>query len=67
MSKYTPRIVVTINENNTSCKGNYINKFEQLQTISRTFNSELEAEDYLNSMRDTNEFSIQVNRINWRA
>lgn len=67
MAKFTPRIVVTINDNTVSCKGTYINKFEQVQTINRTYNNEYEAEDYLNSMRDTNEFSIQINRINWKA
>ena len=67
MSSFTPRIVVTITEENVKCKGNYIDKFERTQAFSRVYNTEAEAHDYLESMRDTNEFSIQVNRINWKV
>ena len=67
MAKFTPRIIVNITNDNITCKGNYIDKFERVQTFSRVYNTELEAFDYLDSMRDTNEFSVQVNRINWKA
>ena len=66
MAKYTPRIVVTIDET-VKCKGQYIDNFERVQSFSRAYNTEAEAMDYLNTMRDTNEFSTQVNRINWKV
>jgi uncharacterized protein YfcZ (UPF0381/DUF406 family) len=67
MSKFTPRIIITITDENVSCKGNYIDKFERTQSFSKVYNTEAEANDYLDSMRDSNEFSLQVNRNNWKA
>jgi uncharacterized protein YfcZ (UPF0381/DUF406 family) len=67
MSSFTPRIVVDITNENVKCRGHYIDKFERMQSFSRVYNTEAEANDYLDSMRDTNEFSLQVNRNNWRA
>ena len=62
-----PRIIVTVNENNVSVKGAYIDFRDNTHSINKQFNTENEAKDYLNIMRENNsEFSIQVNRINWK-
>lgn len=62
-----PRIIITVNENNVSVKGAYIDFRDNTYSINKQFNTENEAKDYLNIMRENNsEFSIQVNRINWK-
>ena len=67
MAKQTPRIVVTINNDVVSCKGHYIDNNERIQSFNRNYNNESEALDYLNNIRNSAEFSIQVNRINWKS
>jgi hypothetical protein len=70
MSKFksNPRIIVTVSDNGVSCKGVYIDSKESTYSFNRTFTEENQALDYLNNMRENNaEFSIQVNRINWKA
>lgn len=69
MAKYnqTPRIIVSINNDNVLCKGYYIDNNERIQSFNRNYNTEIEALDYLNNIRDSAEFSIQINRINWKS
>ena len=67
MSSFTPRIVISITDENVKCRGHYIDKFERIRKFNQIYNTEAEANDYLDSMRDTNEFSVQVNRINWKV
>jgi alpha-amylase/alpha-mannosidase (GH57 family) len=65
--KFNPRIIVTINNDNITVKGLYIDYKENQYSINKSFNYEYQAFEYLDNMRYENncEFSIQVNRINW--
>lgn len=64
-----PRIIVTVNDNGAYCKGAYIDSRENVNSFNRQYDNEAQALDYLHNMRDNAnaEFSIQVNRINWKA
>ncbi len=63
-----PRIILTVNQDNVTAKGVFIDYRENVYSFSKSFNDENQAMDYLNNMRDNEnkEFSIQVNRINWK-
>ena len=67
--KFNPRIIVTVNNDVVVCRGLYIDYKENQYSFNKQFNDESEAINYLNNMRDTRgcEFSIQINRINWKA
>lgn len=64
-----PRIIVTVNDNGVYCKGDYIDSRENINSFNRQYDTEFQALDYLHNMRDNAnaEFSIQVNRINWKG
>jgi hypothetical protein len=62
----TPRIVMTINDDNVTIKGNYIDKNARVHSLHKVFNDELQAQRHINNMRDNEEFSLQINRINWK-
>lgn len=62
-----PRIIVTVNEQSITCKGVYIDSKDNVSSFTRAFNDENQCMDYLENMRDNGaEFSIQVNRTNWK-
>lgn len=70
MSKFNfnPRIIMTVNNENTSIKGIYIDYRENQYSINKVFDNEESAKEHLDFMRlNNNEFSIQVNRINWKG
>lgn len=64
-----PRIIVSVNNENTTIKGVFIDYRENVYSITKSFNDENQAMDYLHNMRDNEnkEFSIQVNRTNWKG
>lgn len=64
-----PRIIVTVSDNGVNCKGVYIDSRENVNSFNRQYDNEAQALNYLHNMRDNNnsEFSIQVNRINWKG
>ncbi len=64
-----PRLIITVNaDNSASVKGCYIDNRENVSSFTRGFNDENQAVDYLNNMRDNGaEFSIQINRVNWKG
>ncbi len=67
-SKFNPRIIVTVKNESTVCKGVYICAKGNEYSFNRAFNDENQAVDYLNNLRENNaEFSIQINRTNWKA
>lgn len=63
-----PRIVITVTADNVTAKGAYIDYRENVYQFAKSFNDENQCMDYLHNMRDNEnkEFSIQVNRINWK-
>lgn len=67
--KFNPRIIMTVNDENVTIKGLYIDSKENQYSINKSFNDEYQAKEYLENMRENNncEFSIQVNRINWKG
>jgi len=67
--KFNPRIIVTVNSDNVTVKGLYIDYKENQYSINKSFNYEYQAFEYLDNMRYENdcEFSIQVNRMNWKV
>lgn len=70
MSKFNsnPRIVITVSDHGAYCKGIYIDSRENTNSFNRAFNDENQCMDYLESMRDNgSEFSIQINRTNWKV
>lgn len=63
-----PRIIVTVSDNGIQCKGIYIDSKDNVSSFTRAFNDENQAMNYLDEMRDNgSEFSIQINRINWKV
>jgi hypothetical protein len=71
MSKFksNPRIIVTINNENVNIKGVYIDSKENTYSINKTVGFEYQAFEILDTMRYENdcEFSVQINRINWKG
>lgn len=62
-----PRIIITVSDNAVTCKGVYIDSKDNCSSFTRAFNDESQCMDYLNNMRENgSEFSIQVNRVNWK-
>lgn len=63
-----PRIILTVTADNITAKGVFIDYRDNVYQFSKSFSDENQAMDYLNNMRDNEnkEFSIQVNRINWK-
>lgn len=63
-----PRIILTVTADNVMAKGVFIDYRENVYSFTKSFNDENHAMDYLNNMRENEnkEFSIQVNRINWK-
>ena len=64
-----PRIIVTVSDNGVYCKGVYIDSKDNVNSFNRQFNHEYQAFEVLDTMKYENdcEFSIQINRINWKA
>jgi hypothetical protein len=63
-----PRIIVTVSNNGIQCRGVYIDSKDNCSSFIRAFNDENQALDYLENMKENgSEFSIQVNRINWKV
>ena len=64
-----PRIIVTVSDNGVNCKGVYIDSKDNVNSFNRQFNFEYQAFEMLDTMRYENdcEFSVQVNRINWKG
>lgn len=60
---------MTINDSNVNIKGVYIDYKENQYSINKSFNYEYQAFEYLDNMRyeDDCEFSVQINRINWKG
>lgn len=63
-----PRIILTVNQDNITAKGVFIDYRDNVYSFTKSFNDENQAMDYLNNMRENEnkEFSIQVNRVNWK-
>lgn len=63
-----PRIILTVTADNVTAKGVFIDYRENVYSFTKLFTDENHAMDYLNNMRENEnkEFSIQVNRINWK-
>lgn len=62
-----PRIILTVNQDNITAKGVFIDYRENVYQFTKSFNDENQAMHYLHNMRENEnkEFSIQVNRISW--
>lgn len=61
-----PRILITVhNDQTASAKGCYIDNQDNVNSFTRSFNTEDQALNQLHSMRENGaEFAIQVNRKN---
>ena len=64
-----PRIILTVTADNVTAKGVFIDYRENVYQFTKSFNDENQAMAYLNNMRENEnkEFSIQVNRVNWKG
>lgn len=58
------KIILSISADNISASGSYVDHKDKRQTLTRRFNDETSAMEYLHTMRDQGaEFSIVVNRV----